>query len=184
MWKNTRRPAGPGPCFAAQRMDFESLLSFQDLLIGVLLGCLLSVMTGSFWSSSPSRAGEQQDGAVVLRCSMGQSDTAPPDEQHNHAAYSYEPLPPEEMAAVAKGFHRVMLGRRSVRFFSQDAVPRAVVEDCIRTAGTAPSGAHCQPWKFVSLQRRVQPQRHPHVAWRAAVLRPGAAVAAIVAELY
>ncbi|MFT7170662.1 MAG: iodotyrosine deiodinase, partial [Paracoccaceae bacterium] len=38
--------------------------------------------------------------------------------------------------------------RRSVRSFSEDAVPLDVVETCIRSAGTAPSGAHKQPWTF------------------------------------
>lgn len=40
-------------------------------------------------------------------------------------------------------------GRRSVRMFSPDPVPREVIEDLIRTASTAPSGAHRQPWRFV-----------------------------------
>ena len=39
--------------------------------------------------------------------------------------------------------------RRSVRAFSPDPVPRELIEIAIRTASTAPSGAHRQPWKFV-----------------------------------
>ena len=42
-----------------------------------------------------------------------------------------------------------MRTRRSVREFSPEPVPREVVEDLLRTAGTAPSGAHRQPWRFV-----------------------------------
>ena len=42
-------------------------------------------------------------------------------------------------------------GRRSVRDFSADPVPRALVELAIRTASTAPSGAHKQPWTFVAV---------------------------------
>ena len=42
-------------------------------------------------------------------------------------------------------------GRRSVRFFSDRPVPRAAVEWAIRTASTAPSGAHRQPWTFVAV---------------------------------
>ena len=38
--------------------------------------------------------------------------------------------------------------RRSVRFFSDQAVPESVMENIIKTAGTAPSGAHKQPWTF------------------------------------
>ena len=42
-----------------------------------------------------------------------------------------------------------MDGRRSVREFSADPVPLEVLEAAVRTAGTAPSGAHMQPWHFV-----------------------------------
>ncbi len=45
-------------------------------------------------------------------------------------------------------FHH-MDSRRSVRSFSDRPVPRAVMETAIRTASTAPSGAHMQPWTFV-----------------------------------
>ena len=41
-----------------------------------------------------------------------------------------------------------MQGRRSVREFSSDPVPLDVVRKCIEIAGTAPSGAHKQPWTF------------------------------------
>jgi nitroreductase len=41
--------------------------------------------------------------------------------------------------------------RRSVRAFSERTVPREVVEDCIRAAGTAPNGANHQPWNFVAI---------------------------------
>ena len=39
--------------------------------------------------------------------------------------------------------------RRSVRMFSPEPVPREAIELAIRTASTAPSGAHRQPWTFV-----------------------------------
>jgi iodotyrosine deiodinase len=42
-----------------------------------------------------------------------------------------------------------MQERRSIRMFSTDPVPRELVENAIRVAGTAPSGAHQQPWTFV-----------------------------------
>lgn len=38
--------------------------------------------------------------------------------------------------------------RRTVREFSDKPVPRKVIENIIKTAGTAPSGAHKQPWTF------------------------------------
>lgn len=45
-----------------------------------------------------------------------------------------------------------MDGRRSVRMFSPDPVPRTLIETAVATANTAPSGAHQQPWTFVATQ--------------------------------
>ncbi len=59
--------------------------------------------------------------------------------------------PDAEMAARAEAFHDEMAARRSVRDFSDRPVPRALIEAAIRTAATAPSGAHMQPWTFVAV---------------------------------
>ena len=61
----------------------------------------------------------------------------------------FERLPEDEMRRRAQAFHADLDGRRSVRHFAPDPVPMDVVDDCIRAAGTAPSGAHRQPWTFV-----------------------------------
>ncbi|MDJ0664143.1 MAG: nitroreductase family protein [Acidimicrobiia bacterium] len=53
------------------------------------------------------------------------------------------------MTLRADGFHRLMSSRRSVRAFSPEPVPQSLIETAIRTAATAPSGAHRQPWTFV-----------------------------------
>jgi nitroreductase len=55
----------------------------------------------------------------------------------------------DHMRDRAANFYREMDRRRTVRHFSDRPVPREILEDCIRTAGTAPSGAHMQPWHFV-----------------------------------
>ena len=39
--------------------------------------------------------------------------------------------------------------RRTIRNFSDKPVDREIIENCIKTAGTAPSGANMQPWHFV-----------------------------------
>jgi iodotyrosine deiodinase len=44
-----------------------------------------------------------------------------------------------------------MQRRRTIREFSNRAVPREVIESCIQAAGTAPSGANLQPWHFVAV---------------------------------
>lgn len=60
-------------------------------------------------------------------------------------------LTPEDSAAAADAFYARMNRRRTTRHFSSEPVPRAWIEQAIRTAGTAPSGAHQQPWTFVAV---------------------------------
>ena len=55
----------------------------------------------------------------------------------------------DELLSRATSFFDEMARRRSVRKFSSQPVPREVIEFCIRTAGSAPSGANQQPWHFV-----------------------------------
>jgi len=67
----------------------------------------------------------------------------------------------EEMKRRAAAFRADMDRRRSVRQFSDRPVPREIIEDCLRTAGAAPSGANRQPWRFVAvgdpaLKRRIR----------------------------
>ena len=52
-----------------------------------------------------------------------------------------------------------MATRRTTRHFSSDPVPREAIEEAIRTAGTAPSGAHQQPWTFVAVSDPELKQR-------------------------
>lgn len=52
------------------------------------------------------------------------------------------------MLQRSRDFHADMERRRSLRFFSDRPVPKEVIENIIRTASTAPSGAHKQPWTF------------------------------------
>lgn len=58
---------------------------------------------------------------------------------------------PDEMRARARAFYETMRQRRTVRDFSDKPVPREVIEDCLRAAGTAPNGANRQPWHFVAV---------------------------------
>jgi len=65
----------------------------------------------------------------------------------------YRPARINRPEALRRGreFLKEMDQRRSVRHFSDDPVPREMIELAIRTASTAPSGAHRQPWKFVAV---------------------------------
>lgn len=61
----------------------------------------------------------------------------------------YEEYPIEEMRKRLGDFYSDMNRRRTVREFSDRPVPRDIIEDALRAAGTAPSGANLQPWHFV-----------------------------------
>ncbi|MEO5988057.1 MAG: nitroreductase family protein [Candidatus Eisenbacteria bacterium] len=61
----------------------------------------------------------------------------------------YCEFPLEEMTRRASEFRARMQLRRTVRHFASRPVPRAIIEDCLLAAGTAPSGANLQPWHFV-----------------------------------
>ena len=58
-------------------------------------------------------------------------------------------------------FYEIMDSRLSVREFSDRSVPKAVIENLIKTASTAPSGAHKQPWTFCVIENpEIKKQKH------------------------
>jgi nitroreductase len=61
----------------------------------------------------------------------------------------YEEYAIEDMSKRAREFAADVQRRRSVREFSDRPVPQEIIENCIRAAGSAPSGANKQPWHFV-----------------------------------
>lgn len=62
---------------------------------------------------------------------------------------SYREYSLEEMKERAKNFREELQRRRTIRTFSNKPVPREIIEECLRAAGTAPNGANMQPWHFV-----------------------------------
>jgi nitroreductase len=73
-------------------------------------------------------------------------------QEHPHKKLRYERPRERDVVANSRAFYEKMDQRRSVRFFSDDPVPLEVIENCVRAAATAPSGAHQQPWHFVIVQ--------------------------------
>lgn len=74
---------------------------------------------------------------------------------------AHEALDDAEREARAAAFADELSRRRTVRDFASTPVPRAVIEHCLRAAGTAPSGANQQPWRFVAvsdpaIKRRIR----------------------------
>jgi len=62
---------------------------------------------------------------------------------------NYNLLSISEMIQNSAEFYSEMNLRRTVRDFSPESIEREIIENCIKTAGTAPSGANKQPWHFV-----------------------------------
>jgi len=66
---------------------------------------------------------------------------------------AHEPyVPPTSADDAAANFHAIMRTRRTIRMFADTLVPRSTIESIISAAGTAPSGANKQPWRFVAVQ--------------------------------
>ena len=90
-----------------------------------------------------------------------QSDPLPDVRPYPFVALRFTRHTAEQSRERARAFYDEMNRRRTTRHFSTDPVPRELVEYAIRTAGTAPSGAHQQPWTFVavsdpSLKQRIR----------------------------
>lgn len=75
---------------------------------------------------------------------FGPVDTPPPT-----VALEFARLPEPEMLARARDFRDELARRRSVRDFAPEPLPAGLLDLCIQAAGTAPSGAHREPWTFV-----------------------------------
>ncbi|XP_028905880.1 iodotyrosine deiodinase 1 [Ornithorhynchus anatinus] len=74
------------------------------------------------------------------------------DDNFEYVPLSWKRYPESEMIQRSKEFYELLQKRRSVRFISNEPVPREVINNVIKTAGTAPSGAHTEPWTFVAVQ--------------------------------
>ena len=63
--------------------------------------------------------------------------------------YSFKKKSPQDMITQSNELMREMLNRRSIRDFSSEEIPEMVIQNVLKTAMAAPSGANKQPWKFV-----------------------------------
>jgi iodotyrosine deiodinase len=72
---------------------------------------------------------------------------------------TYHEYPVQEMRQRATDFFDEVQRRRTVRHFSDRPVPREIIEECLRAATTAPSGANMQPWHFVVVEDQTVKRR-------------------------
>lgn len=110
-------------------------------------------------SGGSDRTCSDPDGVIIHNGSMSKHEgkTTPP----MIPLPGYVEYPPQAMLARAREFADDMQRRRSVRDFSSRGVPRGIVEECLRAATAAPSGANQQPWRFVAvsdpaIKRRIR----------------------------
>jgi nitroreductase len=89
-----------------------------------------------------------------------------------YIAYSKQQYQEEEMIKRSREFYEWMNLRRTVRSFSNRAVPKKVIDHIILTASTAPSGAHKQPWTFcvvgdpeIKRQIRVEAEKEEYESY-------------------
>jgi iodotyrosine deiodinase len=76
-------------------------------------------------------------------------------EEYKHIPLVFPRLPVDEQMRASRDFLSRMSGRRSVRSFSPEPVPSELIENAIRCASLAPSGANQQPWRFIVVQDPV-----------------------------
>jgi len=91
-----------------------------------------------------SDAGEEGRGAMYRRLFPGLPEPV-------YEELAFRRYASEEMVARARQGYEELGRRRSVREFSPESVSRELIELAIASAGTAPSGAHRQPWTFVTI---------------------------------
>ena len=70
---------------------------------------------------------------------------------YRHVLYNHDYYDIQEVGKKSQEFYNLMDKRRSVRDFSDKDVPKEIIEEIIKTASTAPSGAHKQPWTFCAV---------------------------------
>jgi iodotyrosine deiodinase len=76
------------------------------------------------------------------------------NEEHIHKPYHPIQYEQDEMLRRSEEYFQLMNERRSVRDFSDREVPIEVINNIIKTASTAPSGAHKQPWTFCVISNK------------------------------
>jgi iodotyrosine deiodinase len=82
------------------------------------------------------------------------SSTHPNDHTNNNWIPLDQHTPVESSLQSATDFLQTIEKRRTVRHFSDKPVPREVIEQILLAAGTSPSGAHKQPWRFVAVSNK------------------------------
>ena len=98
------------------------------------------------------RLGRTAASTIGSIASQRQNEMSPRVDAYRPLPLSFEHLTLQEAEARSRAFLELMSKRRSVRDFAPDEVPHGLVEDALRVAASAPSGANTQPWRFVVVE--------------------------------
>ncbi|KAK9954612.1 hypothetical protein ABG768_016663 [Culter alburnus] len=140
---------------------FSTLTPVFVAVLCVIIGFLFKNSQRRETRSKQKRSGEtarpwvdedlQDDTEISRKHNEDDDDWADTTEEENlpHIPYTPAQYSAAEMLERSEKFYSFMNLRRSVRFISPEPVPKEVIDNVIRTAGTAPSGAHTEPWTFV-----------------------------------
>jgi len=74
---------------------------------------------------------------------------------YKHILFNWDKITKEEMLNKSEYFYQWLNKRRSVREFSSEPIPKEVIKNIIKSASTAPSGAHHQPWTFCAVSNPI-----------------------------
>ena len=75
-----------------------------------------------------------------------------------------EPISDKQLIEFSRSHFNKMKNRRTIRDFSDRDTPRCIIEDCVRVAGLAPSGANQQPWHFCLISDKKIKKEIRHAA--------------------
>ncbi len=114
------------------------------------MGCVIQV--SALWSDSV-----RYSLAGVFRVAQQKDNPQVENEMSNEMSHhgdgftplNFHRMPRANSIQRSVEFLELMRKRRTVRQFSSDPVPHEIIENAIATAGTAPSGANQQPWRYV-----------------------------------
>lgn len=143
-------------------MAFSSLTPVFIAIICVLIGLLLksskrnTKQEGKTHKKAESRPWVDEDLRDSTEHHVEEDDDGSEwqglEDNVVHVPFSMERYSEEDMVKRSKDFYELLNKRRSVRFISNEPVPREVIDNVIKAAGTSPSGAHTEPWTFVVVE--------------------------------
>lgn len=73
---------------------------------------------------------------------------------HKHIIHKHTTFEEQEILKRSSDYYNFLNSRRTVREFTTDPIPKGIIETIIKSASTAPSGAHKQPWTFCAISNK------------------------------